>query len=82
MILYQIDAIHFFSKHYWQERIVVKRMDNYFEKIVESIRKQPAKNHGEQKKFIDFLLDEKNEFSKQNIVDQVKAMVYGVKLHF
>lgn len=84
-ILYHIDAIYRISKFYWQEKNLLEDFDKFFANIVDSLKTQAYEKSIEgddekQKKFIDVLLDKNNEFKDDEIVDHVKAIVYGVRL--
>lgn len=82
-VLYHVDAIYRVSKFYWEEKNLLEDFDKFFVNIVDSLKCQNFKksiesNNEKQKKFIDVLLDRKNEFPDEEIVDHVKAIVYGV----
>lgn len=73
------------TKQFWQERSLLKKFDAFFGKIVDRMRIQSVENSlnnnvqfSQQKKFISILLDDKNEFSNDEVLDHVKAIVYGV----
>jgi Cytochrome P450 len=71
------------SRQYWKEKKLLKSFGKFFEKVVDSMRIQSIEksinnNEQKQKKFIDLLLEDKNEFSASDVVDHVKAIVYGV----
>jgi hypothetical protein len=83
-VFYFIKAMYRFSKHYWQELKLTNQMNKFFGDLIPSMKlrslEKDNNNEGEQKKLIDFLLDEKNNFESNEIVDQVKTTVFAVRL--
>lgn len=85
-VYYHISAIYFFSRSFWQERKLLKKFNMFFEDIVskmkvKSLSKLIENNESERdKKFVDFLFDEKNGIGHDEAIDHVKAIVYGVNI--
>ena len=85
-VYYHINAIYFFSKSFWQERKLLKKFDIFFEEIVSKMKVKSLEKLNEdsesiqEKKFVDFLFDEKNGIGFEEAIDHVKAIVYGVNI--
>lgn len=87
---YHIEPIYRLSSLYQQERKLQQQIDKYFEDLIENevlpARRFNINNNNNnncdktQKKLIDFLLDDKNKFSNEDIRDHFKATVYGVRI--
>jgi hypothetical protein len=77
------DLLYFFSSNYWREKKLLKEFDEFFDEVVAKLKVQStekfSKDPDSHKKFVDFLFDESNEFSNDEITDHVKAIVYGVR---
>jgi hypothetical protein len=83
---YYFEPLYRMSKLSVEEKKLQNQIDKYFEDLIEN-EVIPARNANinnnnndlqKQKKLIDFLLDEKNGFSNEDIRDHFKATVYGV----
>jgi cytochrome P450 len=82
---FHIEPIYRLSKLCQQERKLQREIDKYFEDIIKNevlparrLNDDNNNNDTKQMKLIDFLLDDKNEFSDEDIRDHFKATVYGV----
>lgn len=81
-----VDAFYYMTPSFWEERKLQKEFDIFIESIVhkmkvQSVEKLKHHNNNEiQRKFVDFLFEEKNEIEDDEAKDHVKAIVYGVKL--
>jgi hypothetical protein len=80
---YYFDLLYILSSNYWREKKLLKEFDEFFAEVVAKLKVQStekfSKDPDSHKKFVDFLFDESNEFSNDEITDHVKAIVYGVR---
>lgn len=85
-LYHYVDEVYWFSRNFWRERKVLNDFDNFFKSVVGEMRLQMQKKavgvETKLKKVVDVLFDEKNEFSNDEVVDHVKALVYGVSEKF
>lgn len=79
-----VDPIYWCSRNYWAEKKLLKEFDDFFKEIVSKMRThsvEKVSKDDKNKKFVDFLFEEKNDFPEDEIIDHIKAIVYGVRTH-
>lgn len=89
---FHINLIYFMSKLYKEERKLKKSINEFFENILDIIKREAASNinnnngetsdNSKQERFIDLLLKNENKFSAGDIRNHIKAISYGVKNTF
>lgn len=78
-----LDLVYCCSRNYWAEKKLLKEFDDFFKEIVSKMKihsKEKSSSEDKNKKFVDFLFEEKNHFPEDEIIDHIKAIVYGVRL--
>ena len=88
--IYYMEPVYLMSNLRKKEKKLQLEIDTFFEDLIENevipARKANTNNNNDddkkQKKLIDFLLDENNGFSNEDVRDHFKATVYGVSSAF